>query len=123
MDLIDILQVEVYKKLSEAGYNVMDVPDINTPFPFIKLGDINTEILKDKKNIYGYNVSYILNIWTAQGDKQRTNYMVSHITELLLEIDLEGYEIIDINTTINYTDYEDARQTIITLSLSVDVKG
>lgn len=121
MDIIDLLQVKIFEKLTDHGYNVMDVPELNTPFPFVKMGDVTYEAEKNNLGkIYGYNISHVLNVWTEQGEKQISNHMVRHISDLLLEINLEDYEIIDINTAINYTDYEDARQAIITLSIMAD---
>lgn len=122
MDVIDMLQVEVYNKLSEAGYNVLDVPDINTPFPFVKLGDMTCETEKNKLGkIYGYDITYQLNVWTEQGDKQVSNYMVNHIANLLLEIKIENCNIIDIDTTVSHTDYKEARKAVVELFLKLDI--
>lgn len=122
MDVIDLLQVKVYEKLTEHGYNVMDVPELNTPFPFVKLGDITYSTEKNKLGkIYGYDITYQLHIWNEQGNKQFSNYMVHHIEELLLELDLDDCFIIDIDVDINFTDYKEARQAILDLSLKIDI--
>lgn len=122
MDVIDSLQLEIYQKLSEHGYNVFDVPELNTPLPFVKLGDINYSTEKNKLGkIYGYDIRYELHIWNEQGDKQASNYMVKHIEGLLYEIKIDDYNIIDINIEINYTDYTEVRQAIMVLSLKLDI--
>lgn len=123
-DIIDLLQLNIFSKLTGSGYNVLDVPDVDTPFPFIKLGDTSLEVEKDKRGkVYGYNITHTLNVWDEQGNKQLSNFRVKHISDLLSEINFENYEIIESNNNVSYTDYAEARQAVITLTLKVDKKG
>ena len=121
MNVIDKVQEALYSALTEDGYDVYDVPELDTPFPFIKMGDSSLILEKDKLNtIRAYNVKQDIHIWNNQGDKIYSNDMVNNIMYLLLELEIDDLKIISQDViNIAYTDYENARQTSMTLEMKI----
>lgn len=121
MDVIDAIQVAIYNKLTESGYNVEDIPTKDTPFPFVKMSDVSYSKENDKRGNVGYDVNYEIHVWNKLDDKQVSNYISAHVAELLLEIYLDSYDVIVVDTDIvRNTDYLDGRQTTINLNLKLD---
>ena len=89
MEVINNIQKKIYESLSRK-YKVVDVPEENTMFPFIRIAECNYTIERSKSSKKkNYNLEQEIHIWSNYEGKREVNALAEAIIDIDEDIDFE----------------------------------